>query len=106
VLLGDLNTTSASSLFQKIRRAGFREPDVIDSRGTFGGGLGTGHVTTSGWRIDHVLVRNTAARVTSRRILDTPITLNVGRGVRTTLSDHFGVLGVLQPPGGTAPRHG
>jgi endonuclease/exonuclease/phosphatase family metal-dependent hydrolase len=106
LLLGDLNTTTASSLFRKIRRAGFREPDVIDARGTFGGGLGTGHVTTSGWRIDHVLVRNTAARVISRRILDTPITLNVGRGVRTTLSDHFGVLGVLEPSSRAAPRPG
>jgi len=95
VLLGDLNTPSGSSLFQKIKRAGFREPDVIDPRGTFGGGLGTGHVSTSGWRIDHVLVRDTDARVTSQRILDAPISLNVR--VRSTLSDHFGVLAVLEP---------
>jgi endonuclease/exonuclease/phosphatase family metal-dependent hydrolase len=101
VLLGDLNTTSGSSLFGKIKQAGFREPDVIDPRGTFGGGLGTGHVSTSGWRIDHVLVRNTAARVTSRRILDSPLTLKAGRGVRSTLSDHFGVLAILEPPPGT-----
>jgi endonuclease/exonuclease/phosphatase family metal-dependent hydrolase len=97
VLLGDLNTTSGSSLFQKIQRAGFREPDVIDQRGTFGSGLATGHVSASGWRIDHVLLRNLPARVTSRRILDTPVTLKTGRGVRTTLSDHFGVLAVLEP---------
>jgi len=96
VLLGDLNTTAASSLFVKIKRAGFREPDVIDPRATFGGGLGTGRVNANGWRIDHVVVRNTDARVTSRRILDVPIRLNVGRGVRTTLSDHFGVLAVLE----------
>jgi endonuclease/exonuclease/phosphatase family metal-dependent hydrolase len=96
VLLGDLNTASSSSLFGKIRQAGFREPDVLDPRATFGGGLGTGHVNASGWRIDHVLVRNTAARVTSRRILDVPVKLDVGRGVRTTLSDHLGVLGVLE----------
>jgi endonuclease/exonuclease/phosphatase family metal-dependent hydrolase len=103
VLLGDLNTTSGSSLFRKIKRAGFREPDEVDPRATFGGGLGTGHVNTSGWRIDHVLLRNTAARVTSRRILDTPITLRVGRGVRTTLSDHFGVLAIIEPTSAVAP---
>ena len=103
MLLGDLNTASGSSLFRKIKRAGFREPDVLDARGTFGGGLATGHVSASGWRIDHVLVRNTAARVTSRRILDAPITLNVAGGVRTTLSDHFGVLAVLEPSAATTP---
>jgi endonuclease/exonuclease/phosphatase family metal-dependent hydrolase len=97
VLVGDLNTPSGSSLFRKITRAGFREPDAVDSRATFGGGLGTGQVSASGWRIDHVLVRNISARVTSRRILDKPIALNVGRGVKTTLSDHFGVLAILEP---------
>ena len=106
VLLGDLNTASTSSLFRKIKQAGFREPDVLDTRATFGSGLGTGHVSTSGWRIDHVLVRNVAARVTSRRILDVPITLEVARRVRTTLSDHFGVMAVLEPAvGGKEARH-
>jgi endonuclease/exonuclease/phosphatase family metal-dependent hydrolase len=96
MLLGDLNTAPGSSLFGKIRRAGFREPDVLDTRATFGAGLGTGHVSASGWRIDHVLVRNADAHITSRRILDVPVKLNVGRGVRTTLSDHFGVLAILE----------
>jgi endonuclease/exonuclease/phosphatase family metal-dependent hydrolase len=97
VLLGDLNTTPGSSLFHKIQRAGFREPDEVDTRATFGSGLGTGRVNATGWRIDHVLVRNAPLRVTSRRIFDTPIKLNVAGGVRTTLSDHFGVLAELTP---------
>ena len=94
-LLGDLNVTPESSLFRKITAAGFREPDVVDRRATFGGGLGTGKVNASGWRIDHVLVRNVAARVTTRRIFDAPIALR--SGVRTTLSDHFGVMATVEP---------
>lgn len=96
MLIGDLNVTPDSRLFRAILAAGFREPDVVDRRATFGGGLGTGRVNTSGWRIDHILVRGIDARVTSRRIFDTPIALR-GSGVRTTLSDHFGVFTVIEP---------
>jgi hypothetical protein len=38
-----------------------------------------------------------AARITSRRILDTPVILNAAGRVRSTLSDHFGVLAVFEP---------
>jgi endonuclease/exonuclease/phosphatase family metal-dependent hydrolase len=104
LLLGDLNLTPESSLFRRITAVGFREPDVVDRRATFGGGLGTGHVNASGWRIDHVLARNIDARITSHRIFDAPLTLR-RRGVRTTLSDHFGVMAVLEPRrSATSPR--
>ena len=93
ILLGDLNTTAGSALFGTLERAGFREPDVLDRRSTFNHGLGNGHVRDDGWRIDHVLVRDVADHVTSRRILDAPVTL--ASGVRTTLSDHFGVLATI-----------
>jgi endonuclease/exonuclease/phosphatase family metal-dependent hydrolase len=79
VLLGDLNTSSGSPLFAKLVRAGFREPDKLDTR-----------PTCYSSRIDHVLVRDVDATVTTQRILDERITLPDGE--RTTLSDHYGVL--------------
>ena len=82
VLLGDLNTSSGSQLFKRLVRAGFREPDVIDTRATCWGS-----------RIDHVLVREIDKRVVSQRILDERIVLPDGE--RTTLSDHYGVLATL-----------
>jgi endonuclease/exonuclease/phosphatase family metal-dependent hydrolase len=82
LLLGDLNTSSGSSLFAKLLRAGFREPDRLDTR-----------PTCYSSRIDHVLVRDVDATVTSQRILDGRITLPDGE--RTTLSDHYGVLATL-----------
>jgi endonuclease/exonuclease/phosphatase family metal-dependent hydrolase len=83
VLLGDLNTSSGSQLFAKLVRAGFREPDELDTR-----------PTCYSSRIDHVLVRDIDATVTTQRILDGRITLP--NGERTTLSDHYGVLATLR----------
>ncbi len=83
ILLGDLNTSSGSQLFAKLRRAGFREPDKLDTR-----------PTCYGSRIDHILVRDFDGTVTSERILDGRITLP--NGERTTLSDHYGVLATLR----------
>nr|MDQ3366055.1 endonuclease/exonuclease/phosphatase family protein [Myxococcota bacterium] len=106
ILLGDLNTAPGSSLFRTILGAGFREPDPLDRRGTFGGGLGTGEISESGGRIDHILVRDLDAPVASRRILDAPITIATTAAtatgtatvaVKTTLSDHFGVLATIEP---------
>ncbi|WP_437563378.1 endonuclease/exonuclease/phosphatase family protein [Sorangium sp. So ce542] len=107
LLLGDLNTTPGSSLFRRLERAGFRDADVPDRRATFShDGLGTGDVEDSGWRLDHVLVRGLDAGLRADRILDEPITMQAaGRAVRTTLSDHFGVLATLGGAGaGPAAR--
>lgn len=98
ILLGDLNTSPGSSLWRRITEAGFREPDRVDDRATFGGGLGTGHVPGAGWRIDHVLLRDVPVRSSSRRVLDEPITLP--GGVPSTLSDHLGVLAVVEAGAG------
>jgi endonuclease/exonuclease/phosphatase family metal-dependent hydrolase len=97
LLLGDLNTTPGSRAFQRLEQAGFREPDPSDHRATYAAdGLETGRVTESGWRLDHVLVRGLDAPVGTQRILDEPITIGVaGRRVKTTLSDHFGVLATI-----------
>ncbi|WP_437759909.1 endonuclease/exonuclease/phosphatase family protein [Sorangium sp. So ce1389] len=97
LLLGDLNTTPGSSLFRRLEGAGFRDADVPDRRGTFShDGLGTGDVGDSGWRLDHVLLRGLDARLRVGRILDAPVTISAeGRPVRTTLSDHFGVLATI-----------
>lgn len=97
LLLGDLNTTPASSLFRRLERAGFREPDRAERRGTFNSeGLTDGSVSASSWRLDHVLLRSFPATVDSQRILDEPLMLDVGsRRQRSTLSDHFGLLATL-----------
>jgi endonuclease/exonuclease/phosphatase family metal-dependent hydrolase len=96
ILLGDLNTTPGSSLFALFERAGFHEPKESDRRATFTHeGLQSGRVESSGYRLDHILVRGIPA-VKTERILDQPVTLSVaGRAVRSTLSDHFGVLAVV-----------
>lgn len=83
VLLGDLNTSSGSQLFAKLRRARFREPDQLDTR-----------PTCYSSRIDHILLRDIDSTVTSQRILDGRVTLP--NGERTTLSDHYGVLATLR----------
>jgi endonuclease/exonuclease/phosphatase family metal-dependent hydrolase len=89
ILLGDLNTTPGSSLFRRLERAGFGEPTIRGPRGTFASeGLTTGVVRDSGWRLDHVLVRGMPA--VAERVLDRVV--EIERGTRTTLSDHFGVL--------------
>ncbi|AUX42639.1 uncharacterized protein SOCE26_040720 [Sorangium cellulosum] len=97
LLLGDLNTTPGSSLFRRLERAGFRDADVPDRRGTFShDGLGTGDVDDTGWRLDHVLLRGLDTGLHTTRILDEPVTIEAaGRPVRTTLSDHFGVLATI-----------
>ncbi|WP_437539780.1 endonuclease/exonuclease/phosphatase family protein [Sorangium sp. So ce726] len=101
LLLGDRNTTPGSSLFRRLERAGFRDANVPDRRATLShDGLGTGDVEDSGWRLDHVLVRGLDAGVRTERILDGPITTQASRrAVRTTLSDHFGVLTTIGAAG-------
>jgi endonuclease/exonuclease/phosphatase family metal-dependent hydrolase len=97
VLLGDLNTTSGSSLFRLLEAEGLREPDELDTRGTYSAsGLGTGRISASSWRIDHVLTR-ALGHVRSERVLDEAVLVTAaGRPVMTTLSDHFGVRAVIE----------
>jgi endonuclease/exonuclease/phosphatase family metal-dependent hydrolase len=98
ILLGDLNTTPGSTLFEHFERAGFREANAADVRATFAhDGLGTGNVGASGYRLDHVLVRGIDTEVRTQRILDRPLTISAGgKAVRTTLSDHFGILATIE----------
>jgi endonuclease/exonuclease/phosphatase family metal-dependent hydrolase len=97
LLLGDLNATPGSARFERFVRAGFHEPSQHDTRGTYApAGLGTGHVSETGWRIDHVLVRGIELPSRTERIFDAPVALDVGgRRLPSTLSDHFGVLATL-----------
>jgi endonuclease/exonuclease/phosphatase family metal-dependent hydrolase len=99
LLLGDLNATPRSAVFERFVRAGFRPPNAEDQRATFApDGLGSGTVAESGWRLDHVLGRELGGELRTERILDSPVTLEVqGRHIRSTLSDHFGVLGTWSP---------
>ncbi len=94
LLLGDLNMTQDSSLFRRLERIGFQDAATPDRRGTYThDGLGTGRVTDHGWRLDHVLCRGLDAAPHVERVLDRPVQIEVeGRRLRTTLSDHFGVL--------------
>ncbi|MDB4946899.1 MAG: hypothetical protein JWP97_6433 [Labilithrix sp.] len=97
VLLGDLNTSEGSEAFRQIERAGFHPPATRDTRGTFSSsGLETGVAGDGGWRIDHVLFRDVVLPTRTERILDAPIALEVdGAKVRSTLSDHFGILATI-----------
>jgi endonuclease/exonuclease/phosphatase family metal-dependent hydrolase len=98
LLLGDLNTTPGSVLFSRLEAAGFRAVDPTDTCSTFEhDGLGTGVVRDSGWRLDHVLVRDLNVPMRSRRVLDDVVSLRTASGetVCTTLSDHFAVLAEL-----------
>jgi endonuclease/exonuclease/phosphatase family metal-dependent hydrolase len=94
IVLGDLNTSAGSSLFRMLTDAGFREPDTVDTRGTWGSGLATGSAGDATWRIDHILTRDVPGYTSSQRILDAPVTLD--DGTRTTLSDHCGVLVTIE----------
>jgi endonuclease/exonuclease/phosphatase family metal-dependent hydrolase len=97
LLLGDLNMTPGSSLFRQLERAGFREANDVDRRGTYASsGLGTGAVHDGGIRIDHVLTRGIAPRSRAVRALDAPVRIRArGRELATTLSDHFAVLATI-----------
>jgi endonuclease/exonuclease/phosphatase family metal-dependent hydrolase len=99
LLLGDLNTTPGSALFRRFQQAGFREADPRDRRGTYlHDGLGTGRVSASSWRLDHVLVRGIegARSSSSELVLYDAVTIDVGGSqIQTTLSDHCGVLGTI-----------
>jgi endonuclease/exonuclease/phosphatase family metal-dependent hydrolase len=96
ILMGDLNTTPGSKFFRAFEKAGFHETELVDGRATFTlAGLESGIVDGSGYRLDHVLMRDIGPARTER-ILDRPITFSVeGRLVRTTLSDHFGLRAVF-----------
>lgn len=97
LLLGDLNLTPASALFTKINRAGFREPGLLDLRGTYSReGLLNGRFGESGWRLDHVLLRAPNLSLNTERILDEGIVLGVNPGGEaSTLSDHAGLLATV-----------
>jgi endonuclease/exonuclease/phosphatase family metal-dependent hydrolase len=94
LLLGDLNLTPGSALFERLTRSGFREGNVLGDRGTYSGeGLESGRFGTSAWRLDHALLRGTDAELVTKRILDDPVLLDAGgRPTRSTLSDHAGLL--------------
>jgi endonuclease/exonuclease/phosphatase family metal-dependent hydrolase len=95
LLLGDLNTSPGSALFARIRSAGFHEGRTSSPGPTYSGeALTTGRFGSSGWHLDHVLVRGLTAATS--RILDEPRLLEVaGQQVRSTLSDHAGLLSVI-----------
>ncbi|RYZ05749.1 MAG: hypothetical protein EOO73_18790 [Myxococcales bacterium] len=95
LLLGDLNTSPGSALFRRITAAGFRSAG--DARGTYSGeGLASGRFGDDGWRLDHVLVRGEHLTAPTTRILDEARTIDVeGRPLRSTLSDHAGLLATL-----------
>jgi endonuclease/exonuclease/phosphatase family metal-dependent hydrolase len=99
VLIGDLNTSPGSTLFRQLQRAGFSETDQSDRRATYAANaLSNGQISETGWRLDHVLVRGFDAVTRTERILDRPITIDTQQGaVRTTLSDHFGLLATIEP---------
>jgi endonuclease/exonuclease/phosphatase (EEP) superfamily protein YafD len=97
LLLGDLNISPGSALLGRIRAAGFHDGRASALGPTYSSeGLTTGRFTGSGWHLDHVLVRGLNAATS--RILDEPRTLEVaGRQVRSTLSDHAGLLSIIEP---------
>jgi len=98
LLLGDLNLTPTSALFEQIIRAGFREPELSDRRGTYSReGLLNGRFGESGWRLDHVLLRAPAFTLSTDRILEQSIVLDPARGEASTLSDHAGLLATVSP---------
>jgi endonuclease/exonuclease/phosphatase family metal-dependent hydrolase len=98
LLLGDLNTSPGSDLFARIRGAGFHEGRTSSPGPTYSSeGLTTGRFASSGWHLDHVLVRGLSAATS--RILDEPRILEVaGQPVRSTLSDHGGLLSIIDRP--------
>jgi len=105
VIVGDLNTgpslhgggrTHSSGLYGMFEEAGFRNPYTAmpDASATFcdGSFSSAGH-GTSGWLLDHVLLRGFPEQASGKRLLDEPLTIEAGgRRVRTTYSDHCGVL--------------
>jgi endonuclease/exonuclease/phosphatase family metal-dependent hydrolase len=97
ILLGDLNTTPGSRLFERFRAAGFAE-DAHPPRATFSTeGLLTGYFGDSGWALDHILVRG-RLRLQTARILDEGLLLGASESaVPSTLSDHAGLLGTVEP---------
>lgn len=100
IVLGDLNMGPGSSSFRRFVDAGFDDPYARQSNGkcTFcGGGLTSAGHGTSGILIDHVLVRGFRGTTLSERVLDDTVTLIAGGSpVKTTLSDHCGVLVTLR----------
>lgn len=97
ILLGDLNTTPGSGLFRSFERAGLCEPDPLDQSATYHhDGLGTGRLPGSGYRLDHILMRGVVGHIRTHRVLDDTVTIVAeGRRISTTLSDHFGVLAII-----------
>jgi endonuclease/exonuclease/phosphatase family metal-dependent hydrolase len=108
VVMGDLNTGPAigsgvgarlAGHYERFIGAGFTNPYTSEPHAscTFcydnpvsGGGVG-------GSLLDHVLIRDMPGIVSARRILDAPIHVEShGRDVETALSDHYGLLLVVQ----------
>jgi endonuclease/exonuclease/phosphatase family metal-dependent hydrolase len=99
ILVGDLNTTPGSQLFQRFQAAGFRD-DTASPRATFSTeGLLTGYFGESGSALDHVLVRG-GLRSMTERILDGRVLLDVDDAAQpSTLSDHAGLLATVERSG-------
>jgi endonuclease/exonuclease/phosphatase family metal-dependent hydrolase len=96
ILLGDLNTGPSSGLYRRLEAAGFENPYTAlpDPPATFpDGSFSSRGMGRSGWLLDHVLLRGFSEPATAERILDEPLTIEAeGQKVRTTYSDHCGIL--------------
>ena len=110
ILLGDMNTGPAVPAamvtaetpenYAKFPAAGFAAPyvDSDDVACTFcpDNGLRQNETGASSGLIDHVFYRGFEADTKALRVLDTPVTVNVGEATITTgYSDHYGVLVTL-----------
>lgn len=115
VVLGDLNTGPSlgngvqghlAHLYARFEDAGFENPYRSVARCTWcHGSLSSGSMGSSGWLLDHVLLRDVPAEARAERILDEPITIeSSGRRVRTTYSDHCGVRVTLLSDSPAPPR--
>lgn len=79
LLLGDLNLVPGSGLFDQIVRAGFHAGQAPHRQSTYSSqALHGDQFGSSGWRLDHVLLRHTNAELRTQRILDQPVRLRVG----------------------------
>lgn len=97
MLLGDLNTgpDASPSLYRRFEAAGFVDPYRAGCTYCHGA-LGHGRAGESGWILDHVLFRGVDGDLRANRILDDELVIDVrGTRVRTTYSDHFGVVASL-----------
>jgi endonuclease/exonuclease/phosphatase family metal-dependent hydrolase len=111
VITGDLNTgpsvghgTSAflPALYRRVIDEGFTNPYVQAGAAECTychGSLSSGKHGSTGWLIDHVLVRDLPGAARGERILDQPLVVEAaGRRITTTYSDHCGVRVTVDAP--------